>query len=213
MYSRLFGTVKEAEQKQYRFDHCQELKKILPLLNILREKEIELKNAANSNGSESIDFKKHIVVAEFLTHIDKKINVFNNTPPHSNRGDETKDILMFVRDLLVKVEETLKKDGEILNTPRNNQRLYANNVMIYGSSLIGVLGCAMAGSLTVIGMFTAVCGGRLMSNIIRYQTGLSDLTPKSMRIVLDLATMLMEVGKNLMEDLSRNEIHMAIGAL
>ena len=56
MHSRMFRTSTEKVKESYRFDHCRYFNPIRPLLDELREKQIELSNISMSSEPESIDF-------------------------------------------------------------------------------------------------------------------------------------------------------------
>src|SRR3989338_11496186 len=108
MHSRMFRTSTEKVKESYRFDHCRYFNPIRPLLDELREKQIELSNISMSSEPESIDFKKHAAVTKLLTSIDEKINAFNIAPPYSEQVDEIENALMLTKNLLKQIEETLK---------------------------------------------------------------------------------------------------------
>jgi hypothetical protein len=191
MFARFF-----ASQDTSRFEKCQALADVKLVLAQLRKKEIQLKEDAKKNGITSVDFKKQIVVTMLLQNLDDEIEKFNALPVPLSEEQDYREIHQLIKNLLVPIQQVLKNDDHILKLPRNLAKPGA--VAALETTALGVtLGTATAGSFTVVGTLAAIWLNKHITNLLKSMTGLTDLTPESARIIIDLTTLLINAEENL----------------
>lgn len=179
-----------------RFEITEAFKQPVIILNKLRDKQNELKESAEAKGPGSIDYRKHLVVADLMQRIDKTINEFNESKFTTN-ADETIHIIKTSRKISEIISAVRKTEEKTLMTTRNNQRENISNAVYYGA--FGTT--FIAGSALSIGTLGKLASlfyiAPTVSKSIHEATGLNDLSPTSARLLNELTIVLNHINANL----------------
>lgn len=189
MLSGLFKT----KSALSRFESTEAFTQPIIIINKLRTKELELKQAAEHNGIGSIDYRKHSIIAGLIQKIDNVITTFNE----KKSADEITDIIQTTRKIAEIISAVRRTNEETLMTRRNHQRENVSDAIYYtafGSTCI-------AGSAISIGslgkLATLFYIAPTVSKSIHEATGFNDLSPTSVRLLNELTTVLNNINANL----------------
>lgn len=170
-----------------------ELKQILTSLQKLRDKEKELKKAADKNGAGSSDYRKHLVISQLVTELNAKIDQFNSAP-HSDSDD---DAIELVKGLATTIKGIRTTYEPTLTVFRDNHRKVADDIVNYGTkgAALAVSTALSLPSLLTLGaiFYTAPCA----RDKIKRETGLDDVRTRSLIIMDEFYDILINIGHNL----------------
>ncbi len=179
-----------------RFEMTEAFKQPVSILNKLRDKQNELKEAADVKGNGSIDFEKHHIIAKLMQQIDKAISEFNESK-FTSLSDETTQMIKTTRKLLEIISNVPKAEEKTLKTSRNNQRENMSNAVYYGTFFTTfITGSALsAGTLGAIASLLYIAP--TVSKSVHESTGLNDLSPTSARLLHELTIILKKIYASL----------------
>jgi len=177
-----------------RFEKCEHLKHLSPILTRLRNKETKLNEDGTSNGPGSIDYRKYLIISELIKDLDRIIAAFNGVKQIPNQEDNVREIIKLVRDL-AEITLTYRTNYEkTLMTERNHQRETMNSVVKYSA-----YGAALATLpfTTIGGIAMLLFGAPMIRNATTEAAGLDDKVPESVHIIDELTMTLTHIGENL----------------
>lgn len=185
-------------QEDTRFTLSQELTLFFPLLQRLRNKEIELRDVAPA---------KHKIISSLLTDFDEAINHFNAEKACVDHDSEVKAILNLVNTLKAICAKVANSniDTNKLLVIRNNRRQNVKDSVQYGPEGVA-WGLALFAPLTFAGGLALIAGTRMSANLVSKATGLDDTRPDSARLVSSLFNTLNEIKTALVAELERNSM-------
>lgn len=190
MFTGLF----RSKHTSTRIEKITELKHVLHLIDKLHKKEIELRKSARSNGPNSIDQQKYMVISLLLEQIDLIINEFN-TGKADTQQQELSQLVSVVHKLFTLITNTRRMDDNTLMMIRNKNREIAKDI-VYGGTFAVAFATGSALLFTPVGkiaslVYVAPLATQKMGEI----TGLNDLSPESMRIINKLYKELSELDQ------------------
>lgn len=193
---RLFSYPKSTVP-QTRFESCEELKEITPLLNELRKKKNELAATLMKKGEDSLDYQKHRILNNIIADIDQLIEEFNQEVVPAVRDDQFISIYTLVDALLSKVKTTVKDHGQLLGEFRDKDKLYAQLGLCGGYIVTAgtILYSAPIFLLAKIGLW--FIGERIILGNFFRQFGLDETKAKSFVVLVKLYLVLLSKHQHL----------------
>ena len=101
-------------------------------------------------------------------------------------------------------KEEFDKNGSVLQKPRDNRRKWLSYGVHYGI-VGGAMTAALVAPLSIPATLATFFGSNATANMLGYSTGLYDLTPKSVRIVLGLVDELSKLETKLTTAIKSND--------
>lgn len=180
-----------------RIERRPETTKLLLFIDKLREKEEQLRKDALDKGPDSLDYKKHTIVANMLSQVDRKINAFNEEMASNNEYDEIKSIVDLAQDLLNIIEKTVTDHSETLQKQRDYHIEAARHSLDVGACGV-VYGAATVAGLSSLGTgFALVAAAPKLSRMSKNALGLLKPSSATSALLLELQTSLKQMIDNL----------------
>jgi len=194
MISRIF----DSKKPELRMNNCKELESIVKVISKLRNKALELEKDAETNGHASIDFRKHLVVANLVKNIDNILTDFNETKPQADNNEE---ILQVTRKILKIVSEVSRLENVTIMMPRNGKRESLSNTLYFSSFGASFIPGAMFSLGPIVHGLTFLMVAPKVSKSAQEKSGLNDVTPETNRILIELVNTLDDLNTNLTKKL------------
>lgn len=149
----------------------------------MKVKEIELRSAANKSKIGSTAFTKHSILKDLLNKFDALIDRYNNNPKKNrSTNDELAEINFLLLDFMFVIGRLTQNQIKVICKPRDKNRENLNKLMHFGSmGLTTVAGTVVGGPLLGFGLLVSTA---VASNVTREKTGISDVTPKTGRLLM-----------------------------
>lgn len=188
---------KKDETPQTRFDTCIEFKQVRPLISSLRAKQVELKKAADKLGTGTLDNRKYLIVTEILAAIDEVITAFNHTPVPEDEDDNIKQLIAFIDEVNVRINQLSLRYSRTLNAHRNNYKEVADEALFAGTYMTTLAASCLAPVTFVGRIATLVYFGPTAGNAARDYAGTNDKKTASINLLLKLSQTLQSIRDNL----------------
>jgi len=130
MINRMFGKTVEDKKEISCFANKTETKKIVELVNALQIKTDELKQISDTNGSGSLEYKKHTILSTILNHY-KKITLEYDDRKDVNKDEDNQSLIIVLKKLYFIIKEIFDRNEEALKLFRNNDRERLINGLSY----------------------------------------------------------------------------------
>jgi hypothetical protein len=178
-----------------RFESCKELRPLLPVMNQLRKQVNVLNTAANANGPDSWDARKYTILEALLSDMEQAIDRFNDGNDVATSLDA--DIINLINELakLISVEHFGGK-LQTLHARRNDYRVNVNYAIDYGTTFTAIA-VACGWPLTFPVGCLAIAGASMGNSLFREVTDISNLTTRSVRIIIAFHQALSQIEDNI----------------
>lgn len=117
----MFNKSNQSLPNRTRFNTTRELKRLQPILNELRQKEVELKTLVDNDAAHPI-YMKSATLTNLKQQIDDIIFQFNDEPKPTEYRAEIIQLITLIAHLKNTIISTLLKHRAILNTARSSMK-------------------------------------------------------------------------------------------
>lgn len=180
-----------------RLENCLELKQIVPLLQRLRNKEAELKTAANANGSGSVDYRKYLVLTVLMKDVNFLVENFNKKAIPINTNLNIQDCIELVAGLGEAIKKVGERYGRNLNEARSNYKELANSSVYYGAYTVTVATSLMLPITSIGRIVTFFYLAPKVSHKVGNAVGKLDNTSATIKLLKEFVETLQRVFNNL----------------
>jgi hypothetical protein len=190
------------------FISCNEFDALIVLLDKLKKKNEELFDSVETiknkrltgeiktNQGATVDEKKHVVISTLRNDINQIITTFNNEPTPSTLDDQKLACLSVACQLFYTILDAAQTHIDILITPRNNKKLMAHGLLQFGAIFSAVL-VASTVTFSWPAILLAGYAADKTCQAGAYVTGISNYTPMSAQMMIDILGALSTIIKKL----------------
>ena len=213
MFSGIYNVFSPATPElPTRFNQTDELKQFFPLLKQLRDKEAELKAAADKYGVGTNDYRKHTVIAGILSLLDARIKEFNQDKANDDLEIETEEVRKLIKDLANIIRIKTIRFEFTLMLPRNNYREMAKTAVTLGTyTAIGIASTAVPVGWvgTAFALFVAAPSADKKAQNALGLNKPAEMT-KSLLLLNDMLETLSKIGENIGLQKNWNKLPVAV---